>query len=58
MEEFFVLYNIKISNIICDLFKILWEMDLKLKDRIIYYFIDFNKKENKNFNKFKYKVKF
>lgn len=56
MEELFVLYNIKINNIICDFFKILWDMDFKSKDRITYYFIDFNKKENKNSNKFKYKV--
>lgn len=58
MEELPVPHNIKISNITCDSFKISWEMDSKSKDRITHYFIDLNKKENKNSNKFKHKVKF
>lgn len=57
MEELPVPHNIKISNITCDSFKISWEMDSKSKDRITHYFIDLNKKENKNSNKFKHKVK-
>lgn len=56
MEELPVPHNIKISNITCDSFKISWEMDPKSKDRITHYFIDLNKKENKNSNKFKHKV--
>ncbi|XP_029787581.1 phytanoyl-CoA hydroxylase-interacting protein-like isoform X1 [Suricata suricatta] len=55
MEELPVPHNIKISNITCDSFKISWEMDSKSKDRITHYFIDLNKKENKNSNKFKHK---
>uniref|UniRef100_A0A4W2C0Z3 Phytanoyl-CoA 2-hydroxylase interacting protein like n=1 Tax=Bos indicus x Bos taurus TaxID=30522 RepID=A0A4W2C0Z3_BOBOX len=55
MEELPVPRNIKISNITCDSFKISWEMDSKSKDRITHYFIDLNKKENKNSNKFKHK---
>uniref|UniRef100_A0A8C5MJ21 Phytanoyl-CoA 2-hydroxylase interacting protein like n=1 Tax=Leptobrachium leishanense TaxID=445787 RepID=A0A8C5MJ21_9ANUR len=56
MEELPVPHNIKISNITCDSFKISWDMDSKSKDRITHYFIDLNKKENKNSNKFKHKV--
>ncbi|XP_065264522.1 phytanoyl-CoA hydroxylase-interacting protein-like [Emys orbicularis] len=55
MEELPVPHNIKISNITCDSFKISWDMDSKSKDRITHYFIDLNKKENKNSNKFKHK---
>lgn len=58
MEELPVPHNIKISNITCDSFKISWDMDSKSKDRITHYFIDLNKKENKNSNKFKHKVTF
>lgn len=58
MEELPVPHNIKISNITCDSFKISWDMDSKSKDRITHYFIDLNKKENKNSNKFKHKVIF
>ena len=56
VEELPVAQNIKISNITCDSFKICWDMDPKVKDRITHYFIDLNKKENKNSNKFKHKV--
>lgn len=56
MEELPVPQNIKISNITCDSFKICWDMDSRSKERITHYFIDLNKKENKNANKFKHKV--
>lgn len=55
MEELPVPHNIKISNITCDSFKICWDMDPRAKDKITHYFIDLNKKENKNSNKFKHK---
>ncbi|TSK14550.1 Phytanoyl-CoA hydroxylase-interacting protein-like [Bagarius yarrelli] len=55
MEELPVPQNIKISNITCDSFKICWEMDSRARERITHYFIDLNKKENKNANKFKHK---
>ncbi|CAL8254948.1 unnamed protein product [Lota lota] len=55
VEELPVAQNIKISNITCDSFKICWDMDPRVKDRITHYFIDLNKKENKNSNKFKHK---
>lgn len=55
MEELPVPLNIKISNITCDSFKICWDMDSKVRERITHYFIDLNKKENKNANKFKHK---
>uniref|UniRef100_A0ACB8F8H4 Uncharacterized protein n=1 Tax=Sphaerodactylus townsendi TaxID=933632 RepID=A0ACB8F8H4_9SAUR len=57
MEELPVPHNIKISNITCDSFKISWDMDSKSKERITHYFIDLNKKENKNSNKFKHKLR-
>lgn len=56
MEELPVPQNIKISNITCDSFKICWDMEPRSKERITHYFIDLNKKENKNSNKFKHKV--
>lgn len=56
MEELPVPQHIKISNITCDSFKICWDMDSRAKERITHYFIDLNKKENKNANKFKHKV--
>lgn len=56
MEELPVPQNIKISNITCDSFKICWDMEQRSKERITHYFIDLNKKENKNSNKFKHKV--
>lgn len=49
--------NIRISNITCDSFKICWDMDPRTKEKITHYFIDLNKKENKNSNKFKHKVR-
>ncbi|XP_031416713.1 phytanoyl-CoA hydroxylase-interacting protein-like isoform X2 [Clupea harengus] len=55
MEELPVPQHIKISNITCDSFKICWDMDARVKERITHYFIDLNKKENKNSNKFKHK---
>ncbi|XP_030631623.1 phytanoyl-CoA hydroxylase-interacting protein-like [Chanos chanos] len=55
MEELPVPRHIQISNITCDSFKICWEMDSRAKERITHYFIDLNKKENKNSNKFKHK---
>ncbi|KTF85987.1 hypothetical protein cypCar_00033743 [Cyprinus carpio] len=55
MEELPVPQNIKISNITCDSFKICWDTDSRSKERITHYFIDLNKKENKNANKFKHK---
>ncbi|CAB1444984.1 unnamed protein product [Pleuronectes platessa] len=54
-EELPVPQNIKISNITCDSFKICWDMEPRSKERITHYFIDLNKKENKNSNKFKHK---
>lgn len=56
LEELPVPQNIKISNITCDSFKICWDMEARSKERITHYFIDLNKKENKNSNKFKHKV--
>lgn len=56
MEELPVARNIKISNITCDSFKICWDMDPHTTEKITHYFIDLNKKENKNSNKFKHKV--
>ncbi|KAJ8248376.1 hypothetical protein GJAV_G00241360 [Gymnothorax javanicus] len=55
MEELPVPQDIKISNITCDSFKICWDMDPRSRERITHYFIDLNKKENKNSNKFKHK---
>lgn len=55
VEELPVPQNIKISNITCDSFKICWDMEARSKERITHYFIDLNKKENKNSNKFKHK---
>ncbi|KAM6996958.1 phytanoyl-CoA hydroxylase-interacting protein-like [Tautogolabrus adspersus] len=55
LEELPVPQNIKISNITCDSFKICWDMEARSKERITHYFIDLNKKENKNSNKFKHK---
>ncbi|XP_076856729.1 phytanoyl-CoA hydroxylase-interacting protein-like isoform X2 [Brachyhypopomus gauderio] len=55
MEELTVPQHINISNITCDSFKICWDMDPRVKERITHYFIDLNKKENKNANKFKHR---
>lgn len=55
LEQLPVPQDIKISNITCDSFKICWEMEPRGRERITHYFIDLNKKENKNSNKFKHK---
>ncbi|XP_026207144.1 phytanoyl-CoA hydroxylase-interacting protein-like isoform X2 [Anabas testudineus] len=47
--------QIQISNITCDSFKISWDMDNRGGERITHYFIDLNKKENKDENQFKHK---
>ncbi|XP_038591604.1 phytanoyl-CoA hydroxylase-interacting protein-like [Micropterus salmoides] len=47
--------QIRISNITCDSFKISWDMDSRGTERITHYFIDLDKKEHKNSNKFKHK---
>lgn len=48
--------NIEINNITCDSFRISWAMDKGDLERVTHYFIDLNKKENKNSNKFKHRV--
>ncbi|KAM4623449.1 phytanoyl-CoA hydroxylase-interacting protein-like [Polymixia lowei] len=55
MEDLPVPQQIRISNITCDSFKISWDMETRGRERITHYFIDLNKKENKNSNKFKHK---
>uniref|UniRef100_A0A8B9DXJ6 Phytanoyl-CoA hydroxylase-interacting protein n=1 Tax=Anser cygnoides TaxID=8845 RepID=A0A8B9DXJ6_ANSCY len=47
--------NIEINNITCDSFRISWAMDKGDLERVTHYFIDLNKKENKNSNKFKHR---
>uniref|UniRef100_A0A8C0EA21 Phytanoyl-CoA 2-hydroxylase interacting protein n=1 Tax=Bubo bubo TaxID=30461 RepID=A0A8C0EA21_BUBBB len=49
--------NIEINNITCDSFRISWAMEKGDLERVTHYFIDLNKKENKNSNKFKHRVK-
>uniref|UniRef100_A0A8B9UWB6 Phytanoyl-CoA 2-hydroxylase interacting protein n=1 Tax=Anas zonorhyncha TaxID=75864 RepID=A0A8B9UWB6_9AVES len=49
--------NIEINNITCDSFRISWAMDKGDLERVTHYFIDLNKKENKNSNKFKHRVR-
>ncbi|NXL65842.1 PHYIP protein, partial [Chordeiles acutipennis] len=48
--------NIEINNITCDSFRICWAMERGDLERVTHYFIDLNKKENKNSNKFKHRV--
>ena len=48
--------QIQISNITCDSFWISWGMEANGQDRITHYFIDLNKRENRDANKFKLKV--
>ncbi|NXM36353.1 PHYIP protein, partial [Oxyruncus cristatus] len=48
--------NIEINNITCDSFRISWAMEKGDLERVTHYFIDLNKKENKNSNKFKHRV--
>ncbi|XP_039380965.1 phytanoyl-CoA hydroxylase-interacting protein isoform X2 [Mauremys reevesii] len=47
--------SIEINNITCDSFRISWAMDGGDLERVTHYFIDLNKKENKNSNKFKHR---
>lgn len=47
---------VQISNITCDSFWISWDMESRGQDRITHYFIDLNKRENEEDNKFKLKV--
>uniref|UniRef100_A0A672FT24 Phytanoyl-CoA 2-hydroxylase interacting protein-like a n=1 Tax=Salarias fasciatus TaxID=181472 RepID=A0A672FT24_SALFA len=47
--------NICISNITCDSFRISWDMTELGRERITHFFIDLNKKENQDSNKFKHK---
>ena len=56
LDDLPVPQQIHISNITCDSFKISWDMDSRGRERITHYFIDLNKKENKECNKFKHKV--
>ncbi|KAM6951790.1 phytanoyl-CoA hydroxylase-interacting protein-like isoform 2-T2 [Aplochiton taeniatus] len=55
MVELPVAQEIRISNITCDSFKICWDMEPRVRERVTHYFIDLNKKENKNSNQFKHK---
>ncbi|CAK6983011.1 phytanoyl-CoA hydroxylase-interacting protein-like isoform X2 [Scomber scombrus] len=55
LDDLPVPQQIRISNITCDSFKISWDMDSRGRERITHYFIDLNKKENKECNKFKHK---
>ncbi|XP_020366358.2 phytanoyl-CoA hydroxylase-interacting protein-like [Rhincodon typus] len=55
MELLSTPHNIKITNITCDSFKICWDTDVKDRERITHYFVDLNKKENKDSNKFKHR---
>ncbi|XP_067857486.1 phytanoyl-CoA hydroxylase-interacting protein-like [Heptranchias perlo] len=55
MELLSTPHNIKITNITCDSFKICWETDVKDRERVTHYFVDLNKKENKDSNKFKHR---
>lgn len=48
--------QIRISNITCDSFWISWDMEPRGRGRITHYFIDLNKRENRDANKFKLKV--
>lgn len=48
--------QIQISNVTCDSFWISWDMEARGRDRITHYFIDLNKRENRDANKFKLKV--
>lgn len=56
VNELPVPQQIRISNVTCDSFRISWDMDSRGRDRITHYFIDLNKAENKDPNKFKHKV--
>ena len=56
MELLSTPHSIEINNITCDSFRICWAMEASDLERVTHYFIDLNKKENKNSNKFKHRV--
>lgn len=56
MELLSTPHSIEINNITCDSFRISWAMGDSDLERVTHYFIDLNKKENKNSNKFKHRV--
>ena len=56
MELLSTPHSIEVSNITCDSFRISWTMENSDLERVTHYFIDLNKKENKNSNKFKHRV--
>jgi hypothetical protein len=56
MELLSTPHSIEINNITCDSFRISWTMEDSDLERVTHYFIDLNKKENKNSNKFKHRV--
>lgn len=56
MELLSTPHSIEINNITCDSFRISWAMEDSDLERVTHYFIDLNKKENKNSNKFKHRV--
>ena len=56
MELLSTPHSIEVSNITCDSFRISWAMENSDLERVTHYFIDLNKKENKNSNKFKHRV--
>lgn len=56
MELLSTPHSIEVNNITCDSFRISWAMENSDLERVTHYFIDLNKKENKNSNKFKHRV--
>lgn len=56
MELLSTPHSIEVSNVTCDSFRISWAMENSDLERVTHYFIDLNKKENKNSNKFKHRV--
>ncbi|XP_029397207.1 phytanoyl-CoA hydroxylase-interacting protein [Mus pahari] len=58
MELLSTPHSIEINNITCDSFRISWAMEDSDLERVTHYFIDLNKKENKNSNKFKHRVNY
>jgi len=55
MELLSTPHSIEVNNITCDSFRISWAMENSDLERVTHYFIDLNKKENKNSNKFKHR---
>uniref|UniRef100_A0A8C4MM51 Phytanoyl-CoA hydroxylase-interacting protein n=1 Tax=Equus asinus asinus TaxID=83772 RepID=A0A8C4MM51_EQUAS len=55
MELLSTPHSIEVNNITCDSFRISWTMENSDLERVTHYFIDLNKKENKNSNKFKHR---